>query len=87
MLSLKIITLTTMKEMAITTGTIETIIKYMMVIDTSARMIAITNEDYFKVKDNILEIEKIDHVIPSSVYMPKRGTSTCGLLVQEPNLL
>ena len=67
MLSTKTITLTTMREMEITTETTRTIIKGMMVVDTSARMTTTTDEDDFKVEVDILEIGKTHCIGPSSV--------------------
>ena len=53
-----------MKGITITTGTIEIIIKDMMLADTNIKMKTIIDMEEFEA--NISEIEKTDHVDPSS---------------------
>ena len=66
MLSHKIIMLIIMKGITITTRMIEIITKDMMVTNTSIGTTTTTDVEDFKMKDDILEIKKIDHVEPSS---------------------
>ena len=56
-----------MKEMEIMTRMIETITKGMMAADTSTKMITAIDVEDFKIKKDILGIEKINHVDPFSV--------------------
>ena len=66
MMSRKIITLTIMKGITIMTGMIEIIIKGMMAVDMGDEMTTINEVGDFKVEDDMSEIEKPYHIVPSS---------------------